>query len=63
MVAGVHVSGNYFEVLGVGAAIGRVFAPADNLTEGAHPYAILSHDLWQRRFGGEGGVLGRSMAA
>src|SRR6266481_5515643 len=38
VVAGAHVSGNYFEVLGVGAAIGRVFTPADNQTEGAHPY-------------------------
>src|SRR4051794_14877790 len=50
VVAGAHVSGNYFEVLGVGAAIGRVFTPADNLTEGAHPYVILAYDLWQRRF-------------
>src|SRR6266498_3861844 len=40
VLAGAHVSGNYFEVLGVGAAIGRVFTAADNQTEGAHPYAI-----------------------
>jgi predicted permease len=61
VVAGAHVSGNYFEVLGVGAAIGRVFTPADNQTEGAHPYVILSYDLWQRRFGGAHGVLGRAI--
>ena len=61
VVAGAHVSGNYFEVLGVGAAIGRVFTPADNQTEGAHPYVILSYDLWQRRFGGDSGVLGRAI--
>jgi predicted permease len=61
IVAGAHVSGNYFEVLGVGAAIGRVFNPADNLTEGAHPYVILSYDLWQRRFGGDKDVLGRAI--
>ena len=61
VVAGAHVSGNYFEVLGVGAAIGRVFTPADNQTEGAHPYVILSYDFWQRRFGGDKGVLGRSI--
>ena len=60
VVAGAHVSGNYFEVLGVGAAIGRVFTPADNQTEGAHPYVILSYDFWQRRFGGDKGILGRS---
>jgi predicted permease len=61
VVAGAHVSGNYFEVLGVGAAIGRVFTAADNVTEGAHPYVILSYDLWQRRFGGDHGVLGRAI--
>ena len=61
VVAAAHVSGNYFEVLGVGAAIGRVFTPADNQTEGAHPYVILSYDLWQRRFGGDNHVLGRAI--
>ena len=61
VVAGAHVSGNYFEVLGVGAAIGRVFTSADNQTEGAHPYVILSYDFWQRRFGGDKAVLGRSI--
>jgi predicted permease len=61
VVAGAHVSGNYFEVLGVRAAIGRLFTPADNVTEGAHPYAVLSYDLWQRRFGGESDVPGRAI--
>jgi predicted permease len=61
VVAGAHVSGNYFEVLGVGAAIGRVFTPADNQTEGAHPYVILSYHFWQRRFAADKGVLGRSI--
>ena len=59
VVAAAHVSGNYFDVLGVGAALGRLFTPADNQTEGAHPYVILSYDFWQRRFGGDYGVLGR----
>ncbi|HEY1496595.1 MAG TPA: ABC transporter permease [Candidatus Solibacter sp.] len=57
-----RVSGNYFDVLGVGAAIGRLLTPADNVTEGAHPVAVLSWEMWQRRFGGENGVLGRSIA-
>src|SRR5271156_6497036 len=39
IVAGCMVSGNYFEVLGVTPAIGRVFNSADNTSEGAHPYA------------------------
>ena len=46
MVATARVTGNYFDVLGVPAAIGRVFTPGDNVTEGAHPYAVLSWDLW-----------------
>ncbi len=54
------VSGNYFDVLGVGAAMGRLFTPEDNVTEGAHPYTVISWELWQRRFGGVN-VLGRSV--
>ena len=56
-----QVSGNYFDVLGGSAAIGRLFTPADNLNEGAHPYVVLSWDLWQRRFGGDRNVLGRKV--
>jgi predicted permease len=56
-----RVSGNYFDVLGVPAAIGRLFTPEDNVTEGAHPLAVLSYNLWQRRFGGDPKVLGRAV--
>src|SRR5207249_6798215 len=56
-----RVSGNYFSELGVPAAIGRLFTPEDNITEGAHPYAVLTYDLWQRRFGGDRKVLGRGI--
>jgi predicted permease len=55
------VSGNYFEVLGVRPAVGRLFNPADNETEGARPYVVLSHGFWQRAFGGETGVVGRDI--
>src|SRR4051794_897778 len=61
VLAGAHVSGNYFEMLGIGPTIGRLFTPADNQTEGAHPYAVLSYDLWQRRFAGDTHVLGRDI--
>ena len=44
------VSGNFFEVLGVGAALGRVFTPADDRTPGGHPLAVLGYDYWRRRF-------------
>jgi predicted permease len=56
-----RVSGNYFEVLGVGAAVGRLFTADDNVTEGGHPVVILSYDLWQRRFAGSPRVVGRKV--
>ncbi len=61
VVPSARVSGNYFSMLGVTAAIGRLFTPADNVTQGAHPLTILSWDLWQRRFGGDQKVLGRKI--
>ena len=57
--AGSLVSGSYFQVLGVRAAAGRVLTPEDDRTPGAHPVAVISHGYWQRRFGGEAGVIGR----
>src|SRR6185436_52941 len=53
------VSGNYFDVLGVGAALGRVFTAADDRTPGAHPVAVISYGYWQRRFGGDPAVVGQ----
>ena len=56
-VSGELVSGNYFEVLGVRPAIGRVFNAADDRRPGAHPVAVLGHGYWLRRFGGNASVL------
>ena len=58
---GYVVTGNYFEVLGVGAAVGRVISAEDDQTPGAHPVTVLSYKYWQSRFGGDAGVLGRSL--
>ncbi len=55
--SGELVTGNYFGVLGVPPALGRVLTPADDRTKGAHPVAVLSHGYWQRRFGGDPSVL------
>jgi len=55
------VSGNYFSVLGVGAALGRLFTEDDNRVPGGHPLAVLSYDFWQSRFGADPGVLGRAL--
>ena len=58
-VEGDMVSGNFFEVLGVGAALGRVFTPADDRTPGGHPLAVLGYDFWRRRFLGRADVVGQ----
>jgi predicted permease len=55
------VSDNYFEVLGVTAAQGRLLQADDNRHEDAHPVAVISHHCWQRRFGGRGDVIGQTM--
>lgn len=57
-VDGELVSGNYFEVLGVRPAIGRLFSMDDDRKVGGHPVVVLSHGYWQRRFGGSTSVLG-----
>jgi predicted permease len=53
------VSGEYFEVLGVNAVLGRTLTTADNQTPGAHPVAVLSYRFWQRRFAGDVSVVGK----
>ena len=45
------VSGNYFEVLGVRPAIGRLFSMQDETAPGANPVAVLSYGYWTRHFG------------
>ena len=52
------ISGRVFETLGVDAAIGRTFTP-DEDRPGATPAAVISHRLWQRRFGGDRSIVGR----
>ena len=57
-VLGQQVTGNYFDVLGVPPQVGRLIQPADDLEPGAHPVVVLSHALWQRRFGARPDVVG-----
>ncbi|HEX8293218.1 MAG TPA: ABC transporter permease [Pyrinomonadaceae bacterium] len=60
-VWGEAVSGNYFELLGVNAGGGRTFLPEEDQTPGTHPVAVISHGLWQRRFGADPAVVGRTI--
>jgi predicted permease len=53
---GQYVSGNYFDALGVGAALGRTLTSGDD-RPGAEPALLLSHDYWLRRFGGSPSVV------
>jgi predicted permease len=55
------VSGNYFGVLGVNAAIGRLLTDDDDRTNGAHPVAVVSHGWWERRLGGDPQAIGRTI--
>src|SRR5215470_1909894 len=55
------VSGNYFQVLGVQPALGRVFSQDDETKAGANPVAVLSYGYWIRRFGGASAVLNRQI--
>ena len=58
LVVGQLVSGNYFDVLGVAPALGRLFSAADDVAAGGHPLVVLSHRLWRRQFGADPEVIG-----
>ncbi len=60
-VSGEFVSGNYFPVLGITAAAGRLFTAKDDQFQGGHPVAVLSYGFWQRRFAGDRGVIGQKL--
>lgn len=55
-----YVSGWMFHSFGIRSALGRVFTENDDLTPGAHPYAVLSYDYWKRRFAEDPKVVGRT---
>ncbi len=55
------VTGNYFDVLGVGPAIGRVFTSNDNRSGKGPPLVVLGYSYWQRRFGGDPAIVGQKV--
>lgn len=54
------VSGNWFDVLGARAVIGRALRPADDIV-GAAPVVVISHAVWQRQFGADPSAVGTTL--
>src|SRR5262245_1742500 len=60
-VAGQLVSGNYYSVLGVNAALGRTITPDDDRAPGESPVCVVSHNYWRRRFAGDPAIAGKTI--
>jgi predicted permease len=60
-VPGEAVSGTFFPVLGVGAALGRVMSPDDDKVLDGNPVAVLSYNYWRTRFASDPNVVGQSL--
>lgn len=55
------VTGNYFDVLGLVPAAGRLLGSADDVTPGAHPVLVLSESFWKRRFASDPAIVGSAV--
>ncbi len=55
------VSGNYFDLLGVKPALGRLFNRQDDTAKGANPVAVLSYGYWKSRFASDPAIVGQSV--
>ena len=62
LISGSIVSGNFFETLGLRAALGRTFTAEEDKTPNALPVAVISHSLWERRFAGDPNAIGQQIA-
>ena len=60
-LVGEMVNGDYFPLLGIRPALGRLLGPQDDVAPGAHPVVVLSHDYWQRAFASDPAVVGRTI--
>src|SRR5262249_35551607 len=57
-VQGEMVSGTYFPMFGVGAALGRTFTPEDDRTPSGHPLVVLSYSFWSTHFAKNTNIIG-----
>ncbi len=55
------VSGNYFQLLGLKPALGRLFSPQDETGKNANPVVVLSYDYWRTRFGAAQNIIGQTI--
>lgn len=55
------VSGNYFQVLGIRPALGRLFTSADETAKDANPVAVLSYDYWRSHMAAQPSVIGQTL--
>jgi predicted permease len=55
------VTGSFYPVIGVTPAAGRLIGRADDVDSDANRVVVLDHEFWQRRFGGDPSVVGRTM--
>lgn len=55
------VTGNYFDTLGLVPARGRFFRPEEDAVPGADAVLVMAYSAWQRRFGGDPGIVGRTL--
>ena len=60
-VWGDFVSESYFDTLGVHAYLGRTFLPAEGTKPGGAPVVVISYDLWKARFGGDRGIIDKTL--
>jgi predicted permease len=61
LLRGARVSAGFFEAVGAGPILGRTFTPEEDVENHA-PVVVISHDLWQRHFGGDRDVIGKPIA-
>ena len=60
-VGGLLVTGNYFELLGARASLGRLLRPDDAVARGGRAVVVLSNNAWRSRYGSDPGILGRQI--